>query len=145
MGIGFLNTGSFARQEVTNNQLGLRRVTFFQNYNYVFIPIGAKISIGSYYALPEIGLAFNVSNKTRQITEFTDGQVVKETRDMQLNFGTHNPLTIPLNIAIGRNINVGKFSFSTGIKGYYSLNQVVKDVVRDNQYFGFGIFIGMEL
>lgn len=144
IGLGFLNTGELQRSEI-GGQLGIESVKFIQNHNYVMIPIGFKYSIGRLFILPEIGFALNISNKTRQITEFSNGEIERETRDMGLNFGEFNKLTIPILVSIGTDLELFGKSFSTGLKGYYGLNQVVNNVPRDNHYFGFGILLAMNL
>ena len=144
IGLGFLNTGEFESSEV-GGQLGIESVKFIQNHNYLMVPIGFKYSIGRLYILPEIGFALNISNKTRQITQFSNGETERETRDMGLNFGEFNKLTIPILLSIGTDLELFGKSFSTGLKGYYGLNQVVNNVPRNNHYFGFGILLAMNL
>jgi hypothetical protein len=144
IGLGFLNTGELERSEI-GGQLGTESVKFIQNHNYLMIPIGFKYSIGRLFILPEIGFALNISNKTRQITEFSNGETERETRDMGLNSGEFNKLTIPFFLSIGTDLELFGKSFSTGLKGYYGLNHVVNDVPRNNHYFGFGIILAMNL
>ncbi len=144
IGLGFLNTGELERSDF-GGQLGIETIKFVHNYNYLYVPIGAKISLGQFYVLPEIGLGINISNKTKQITEFTNGDIEKETIDIQLIAGEFNNLSIPISLSVGTDFKIASKSFSTGIKGYYGLNQVVKDVPRDNHYFGIGLIIAMNL
>jgi len=144
IGLGFLNTGELESSEL-GGQLGIESIKFIHNYNYLYIPIGAKISLGQFYVLPEIGLGINVSKKTKQITEFTNGETEKETREETFNSGKFNNLTIPISISVGTDFQMADISFSTGIKGYYGLNQVVKDVPRDNHYFGIGLILAINL
>ena len=144
IGLGFLNTGEFESSQI-GGQLGIESVKFIQNHNYLMVPIGFKYSIGRLFILPEIGFALNISNKTRQITQFSNGETERETRDMGLNTGEFNKLTIPILVSIGTDLELLGKSFSTGFKGYYGLNQVVNNVPRNNHYFGFGILLAMNL
>lgn len=144
IGLSFLNTGELEKSEI-GGQLGIESVKFVQNHNYLMIPIGFRYTIGRLYILPEIGFALNISNRTRQITQFSNGETERETQDMGLNFGEFNKLTIPILVSIGTDLELFGKSFSTGIKGYYGLNQVVNDVPRNNHYFGFGILLAMNL
>ena len=144
IGFGFLNTGELERSDI-GGQLGIETISFIHNYNYLYVPIGAKISLGQFYVLPEVGLGVNISNKTKQITEFTNGDTKKETIDEQPIAGDFNNLSIPISISVGTDFKIASKSFSTGIKGYYGLNQVVKDVPRENHYFGIGLIIAMNL
>lgn len=143
-GIGFLNTGESESSEI-GGQFGIESVKFIHNYNYLYIPIGAKINLGKLYLLPELGIGLNFSNKTKQITEFTNGETEKETRDEQLVVGEFNKISIPLSLSVGTDLELFGKSFSTGLKGYYGLNQVVNDVPRNNHYFGIGIILAMNL
>jgi hypothetical protein len=144
IGLGFLNTGELEKSEI-GGQLGIESVKTIHNYNYLFVPIGVKINFGRLYLLPEMGFGINLSNKTKQITKYTNGEIKKETRDEQLIFGKFNKLSIPMSLSFGIDFMVGNISFSTGLKGYLSLNQVVRDVPRKNQYFGFGLILAVNL
>lgn len=144
IGLGFLNTGELERSDI-GGQLGIESIKFIHNYNYLYVPIGAKINFGQLFFHPEIGLGVNTSNKTKQITEFTNGDTEKETIDEQLIAGEFNNLSIPISLSVGTDFKIASKSFSTGIKGYYGLNQVVKDVPRNNHYFGIGLIIAMNL
>lgn len=144
LGLGYLNTGELEKSEIGGQQ-GIEEVKFIHNYNYLFIPIGAIIKFGKFYFLPEIGLGVNISNNTRQITKFTNGETKKETRDETLISGEFNKLSIPLSLSVARQISIGSKSFSTGLKGYYGINKVVRDVPRNNHYFGLGVILAMNL
>jgi len=144
IGLGFLNTGESENSEI-GGQLGIESIKFIQNYNYLIVPIGIKYTVGKLYVLPELGIGINISNKTKQITEFSNGETEKETRDAGLNSGEFNKLSIPISLSIGTDLELFGKSFSTGLKGYYGLNQVVKDVPRNNHYFGIGLILAMNL
>ena len=111
----------------------------------MYIPVGAKINVGKLYFLPELGVGVNLSNRTQIITQFSDGQTAKITRDEPLIAGEFNKISIPLSLSVGTNFTVGDTSFSSGLKGYYGLNQVVSDVPRDNHYFGIGFILASNL
>lgn len=53
--------------------------------------------------------------------------------------------SIPVSLAVGTDFKLAGISFSTGIKGYYGLNQVVRDVPRDNHYYGIGLLVAVNL
>jgi len=143
-GLGFLNTGELESAQI-GGQLGIEAVKSIQNYNYLYMPIGAKIDVGYFYLLPEIGVGFNITNKTTQIIEYSDGSTQKETRDAGLNSGEFNKLSIPFSISIGKDFKLSNISLSTGLKVYYGINQVVKDVPRNNHYFGGGLILAINL
>lgn len=140
IGIGYLNTGEQEEVEL-GGQLGIEKIKFQHNYNYVVIPIGVNINIGNYYVFPEIGIGFNTSNKMRLKTFLTNGDNESEIEDERLNVGEFNKITYPIFLTIGRSFKVEKSIISLGIKAYYGLNQVVKDVPRDNHYYGLGFTV----
>ena len=143
IGLGFLNTGKFWIWEV--RAAGIDEFNFINNYNYIIIPIGAKINLGRFYFLPEIGFGLNFSNKTKRITKYTNGEIEKETIDEKLNSEEFNRVSIPILIGLGKEFQIGGKSFEVGVKGYYGLNNVVKDVPRNNHYYGFGFLFGILL
>lgn len=144
IGLGFLNTGELESSQF-DGQLGIESIKYIQDYNYIIIPFGFKYNLGKLYVLPEIGIGINISNKTKEITEFTNGDTEKETRDAELNSGEFSKSSIPVSISIGTNLELFGKSFSTGLKGYYGLNQIVKDVPRSNHYFGIGLILATNL
>ncbi|MEE9437776.1 MAG: hypothetical protein V3V14_02170 [Saprospiraceae bacterium] len=125
IGIGFLNTGESESIEI-GGQLGIESIKSIHNFNYLYIPIGAKINVGKLYLLPELGIGINISNKKKQITEFTNGETEKETNDEQLNFGEFNKISIPISLSVGTDFTIGNKSFSSGLKGSYGFRSSCK-------------------
>lgn len=140
IGIGYLNTGEQEEVEL-GGQLGIEKIKLQHNYNYVVIPIGVNINIGNYYVFPEIGVGFNISNKLKRKTFLTNGDNESMVEDERLNGGEFNKITYPIFLTIGRSFKVEKSIISLGLKAYYGLNQVVRDVPRDNHYYGFGFTV----
>jgi len=144
IGLGFLNIGDVVTSPI-GGQLGIESIKYIDNHNYIYIPVGAKINFGTLFLLPELGIGVNLSNRTTQITRYTNGETEKESRDQQLYGGKFNKISIPMFLSFGTDFMVGKQSFSTGLKAYYGLNQVVRNVPRKNHYFGFGLILAMNL
>lgn len=144
IGFGIFNAGTVINSEI-GGQLGIESIKFINNSNYIYIPIGAKIDLPRIYFQPEVGVGINISNRTKQETTFSNGEVENETKDSQLNFGEFNSTIIPISLVIGTDFEIGNTSMSTGVKGYYSLNSVVKDVPRNNHYFGLGLILAINL
>ncbi|MCC6818323.1 MAG: outer membrane beta-barrel protein [Bacteroidia bacterium] len=144
LGLGYFNTGEL-NQTVIGGTLGIESIKYFHNYNYVYLPLGAKINLGNLYLLPEIGIGINLSNKMKRVIEFTNGKTENETIDEHLNSGEFNKLSIPISISAGTDFKFGTKRFSTGLKGYYGLNRVVEDVPRNNHYYGIGLLVAMNL
>ena len=144
IGIGFLNTGVV--QIFENDAFpAIESFKFIQNYNYLLVPIGAKIYFGNFYLLPEIGLAINIFNRTKEIIKFTNGETIKETKYAQSNPGEFNSVSIPLSLSIGKEFNFANKTFSTGLKGYYGLNNIIRGLPRNNHYYGLGLIIATKL
>lgn len=144
IGIGFLNTG----EKITSLIEGQREIedaSFTFIHEYIIIPIGAKFQFGKFYILPEIGLGIKVSNKTKTIINYSNGKQEKGTLDSAMFFGEINKISIPMFFSMGREFNLVKRVFSVGLKGYYGLNKIAKDVPRNSHYYGVGILLSMKL
>ena len=146
LGLGFLNTSGiqfhdFSR-ELFQGQIEMKSI---HNYNYVYIPIGVKIDFSTFYLLPEIGFGVIVSNRIKQIKKYpivNDERIVQVvSRDLEV----FNTSTIPVMLSIGKDFKLGDYSFSTGVKGYYGLNQVTRDRQRNDHYFGVGLLLAINL
>lgn len=146
VGLGFLNTGGIQIQDFSRELFqGQVEIKNNHNYNYLYIPIGAKINFSKFYVLPEIGFGIIVSNRIKQIKKYpivSDERIIEVT---SLDLETFSPLTIPLILSIGKDFKLGNYSFSTGVKGYYGLNQIARNQQRNDHYFGFGLILAMNL
>ena len=142
-GIGFLNTGG---QELAKNigELEIEEVIYKHNYNYLFIPFGVNIKINNIYLNPELGIAYNISNKMMTITKYSDGKVEKKSQDEDLYSGKLNSISIPVLLSLGYEFNLGKVNFLSGIKGYYGINKVIGDIPRNTHYYGLGLLLGLK-
>jgi len=144
IGLGYMNTGYITKSDI-GGQLGIEKVSLFSNYNYLFTTLGVKLEVQKYFLLPEIGLGVNLSNKTREAITFSDGSTSSSTNDTQLNFGEFNKITVPASLSIGRQLSIGNKVFSLGLRAYYGITQIVKNVERDNHYLGLGLMMGMDI
>jgi len=144
LGIGFLKTGERSTQ-VFSDIIGAQSITFKDLYNYLTLSLGAKIKVRSLYVLPEIGIGINLSNKLRRIIRFSDGDVERETFDGALIFGSFNRITVPVAVTIGKEFSVGSQVLAAGIRSYYGLNRVIRDLPRNGHYFGIGLNLGIAL
>lgn len=143
IGIGFMNTGNLAE---TNHggHLGIESFKEIRNYNYMFIPVGAKINRGKFYFLPEIGLGVYLFNRKKQIITFTSGETKKETFVEIPIHGKFNRIFIPLSMTLGYRFSGVAKTFSTGMKSYYGLTRVVKGAPRSGHHFGIGLFLAYD-
>ncbi|MFN8339394.1 MAG: hypothetical protein U0T36_10295 [Saprospiraceae bacterium] len=140
IGFGYFNTG-FVESGFTNISGPIQSLKFVHNYNYLYIPIGAKIKFNDLYFLPELGLAFNLSNRVTQVVEFSNGITDRKTRNEVLNFGEFNKLSIPISLSVGKDFKFLNQAMSAGIKTYYDINKVVKGVTSNNHYYGIGLVL----
>jgi len=144
IGLGFFNTGE-SNQTKIRGESDLDRVKTIENHNYLFIPLGAKISFGDFYVLPEIGLGIKISSTVKTINTFDNGETNVESRDNTLFSGEYNQFSIPFSLSVGKEFMVGSLNCSAGVKGYMGINEIVKNVPRNNHYFGLGILLGVRL
>ena len=143
IGLGYLNAGD-VNESTIGGTLGIESIEFIDSYHYVFLPIGLKYYIGDFYILPELALAVNVANKTTQHIVYINGDRETEFRDIVLNSGSFNPITVPILLGIGVDFELGGNSFSLGAKLYHSLNTVIWDVPRKAHYQGVGLLFGVN-
>jgi len=141
-GIGLLNTGE-KEESVIGGQSGIDKIKFIHNYSYALFPFGAKQNIGKFYLNPEIAVGINISNKFKQITYYSDGQKEVEKKDEQLNIGEFNKITFPILLTFGYEFNKRNINILLGLRGYYSITNVVTDVPRNSHYIGLGILTGI--
>mgnify|MGYP001796942265 CR=1 FL=1 len=124
---------------------GQIQIENIHNFNYLYIPIGAKINFFKFYLLPEIGVGINVSNRIKQLRTYPILSEEKHLQILPLDSEKFNALTIPVMLSIGTDFKLDDYSFSTGLKGSYGLNQVAKDPVRNDHYVGIGLILAMNL
>lgn len=146
VGLGFLNTSGiefedFSR-EIFQGQIEIKNI---HQYNYLYIPVGAKINFSKFYVLPEIGFGMIVSNRIKQIKKHPMVSDEEFIQVLSHDLEEFNTLTIPAILSIGRDFEWGNYSFSTGIKGYYGLNQISKYQQRNDHYVGVGLILAINL
>jgi len=144
IGLGFMNTGELEKSEIVESP-GIDNIKFIHNYNYLIMPIGAKIYLSKIYLLPEICLGYNISNKYLKVTNYQSGKKEFVIDDETLYLGEFNKISIPVSMTIGKEFKITNKTFSFGMKGYYGINRVVRDVPRKNHYYGLGIVLGTKL
>ena len=143
-GLGFLNTGELEKSDI-GGQFGIEEVKFIRNHNFLYIPVGVKINFDKFYLLPEVGFGYSISNTKKQVINYTNGETEKVKLDETLLVGDYNKYVIPISLIIAKEFGIGSKTISTGLKGYYGMNKVVKDVPRNNHYFGIGIVLALNL
>lgn len=146
MGVGFYNTGEMIiSDDLRTTTPEIDEIKYIANYNYVLLTAGIKQVLGKYYVLPELGVGLNLSNRTKQITKYADGRVVKENRESEIFGREFSNVVFPLFVGIGREFKLGNLDFSTGIKGYYNINSTVASSSRANHHYGLGILLSWKI
>ena len=143
VGIGFMNTGDLTTSE-PGGQLGFESIRIVNSYNYLYVPIGVKFNFGNLYLLPELGIGLNIFNRTKTEATFINGETELRIADLQATSGEVNQWSVPISLSFGFDFVLGTRSFSTGVKGYYSLNQLVNEGLR-NHYHGIGLILATRL
>ncbi len=145
IGLGWMNTGEKIVSDL-DGQFGIEQLQFNHNYNYIIIPIGLKMNFDEFFFIhPEFGLGYNLSNRLKQITTFSNGDKEIERNEFNVIFAEFNKIALPIFLTIGTHLDLGKTSLLIGMKGYYNMNQVLKDVPRKNHSYGFGISLGLQI
>ena len=143
-GIGFFNTGEVEKDKIIGDS-ELESVKFIQNYNYIYVPVGIRVDLDNFYLRPELAMAIALVHRSKVIAKEIDGERRVYKSEAELASGEFNKVAFPLSLAIGKDFKLAKLSLSSGLKGYYGLNQVVRNVRRDNHFFGFGLFVAGSL
>jgi len=141
IGLGFMNTGELEKSEIVESP-GIDNIKFI--HNYFIIQIGAKIYLSKIFLLPEICLGYNIANKYLKVTNYQSGKKEIVIDDETLSLGEFNKISIPVLMTIGTELKIANKTFSFGMKGYYGIYRVVRDVPWKNNYYGLGIFLGTK-
>lgn len=152
IGLGYYNVGN-ANQEMevrwpnNNGNLGTLKgkVESKINYNYFLIPLGLRYDMSQWYVFSELGIGFQMSNNIVQKLTFQDGETEVTKNEIGLNFGEYSKITLPVSFTIARDIPIGNNTISTGLKVYYGLNQIIKNVPRKNNYYGLGLVFAIQI
>lgn len=151
IGIAYFNVGNAEREMEAiwpssfGNPDSIFKIKSKSNFNYLIIPIGVKYKMGQWHIIPELGLGLYLSNNRIQTSTFPSGETEVTKKEIGLNSGEFSNLTVPISFTLLRGFSIGNKSFSTGLKAYYGLNQIVKDVPRKTQYYGLGLVFAINI
>lgn len=143
IGIGFLNTGEIEEDRPIN--FDIVYYCGVLNYNYLVIPVGASISVRSFFINPEIGVGYNLSDQVTQRITYVTGEVEVGKREIGGDQRPINKFSVPVFLTIGKDFKIGNKLLSTGLKGYFGLNQIMDDNNRNHHYYGVGISVGLKI
>jgi len=146
VGVGLLQVGE---KILAEPNLEFRFIEETYTHTYVYVPVGLRLISGNYFIIPEIGFAFNRSNRidTYQISFLNDEGREEEFRfssDIQLTEGSFSSLTIPIALSAGVLIPIKQdIGITISAKIFTSTNSIVKDITRKNRYSGAGLVVGL--
>jgi hypothetical protein len=143
-GLGYLNTGERELGNLTGTE-ELKAVRIVHHHNYIAIPVGIKYFAGKYFIQPEIAAAININNRRKIVIVENDGDRRVERMDEVYYTGKINSLSVPVFLTLGKEFHMNKMRVMTGIKGYYSLNEVISGAPRNGHYYGFGLVLGIRM
>jgi hypothetical protein len=149
IGIGMLNTGMLIvekrdRMTSINGAPPILVSEVNRNYhsfNYLVLPLGAKINFNNYYLISELAMGINFTNQIVTWTTESTGDLTLDWQEQILNNGEFNRISLPLSIGIGRNYTIGNMKLSAGIKSYVSLNQLTRNTPRNTRFYGIGLLM----
>ena len=145
IGLGYMN----ARDRWTvflEGQNDIDYIELYTNHDYITIPVGLKYNFGSWYVRPEISIGLNFSNPgrlMRQVTFKINGEKIVSRWD-DFNQRNYNDLSFPIFFSVGREFKVKTLSVQLGVKGFYSLEQVVLENYWIQHYIGLGVLAGIR-
>lgn len=144
LGAGYLNVGEIIKADI-NDPNGIKTLTNVHNNNYLMFPIGLKMNFGKFYALPELGIGLNLSNTITYIAEYSNGKTERDTDAEIVLTGAYNKISLPISLVLARGFKIKSHELSVGVKSYYGLNKIVRNVARNNHYYGFGLQLGVTI
>lgn len=136
-GLGYLNTGSASRNVklIYPDGYSSSRNHFYQNYNYLLIPLHLNVSLNKFYVEPGISFAFNLKNVQRTVLDEGGNRNVFVNEISYFGQASANPLTLPLSLTFGRNFTLNQhLQLGVGINAFYSLNRMMKSAPNDLFY-----------
>jgi len=144
LGMGFMNFGTLVKSDIGGGN-EIERIKIVSNYHYVNIPVGIKFRFNKFFVNPESSIGILVHEKEKFITYFTDGDKNTEKRDGNFGNGSLNKLPISLILSAGREFKINNMDLILGLRGYYSVSQLVLDVPRKNRFMGIGLLVGIKI
>lgn len=141
--IGLLGTREFETVDFSG-QLEIEKLESNRFHSYVVAPVGFTYYLGSFYISPEIGIGWNVSNRSKNHWYYTDGSVIEIEQTDKDNIDLINETTYPLFLSLGNEIRMKSYSILLGVKGYYSLNNLGERASNEGHYYGFGVVTGVR-
>jgi len=143
-GIGFMNTRTFERLEL-NGQLDINFINLQRFHDFAVVPLGIKLNIGTFFINPEVGIAYNFRNPTRQWSSVNVGngeEIIESHYNDNFNTPVFNKITYPIFLTIGNEFRYHSVSLLAGIKGFYSFSKSNTHPV--GHPYGVGVMAGVK-
>ncbi|MFZ1678471.1 MAG: hypothetical protein WAT91_14420 [Saprospiraceae bacterium] len=145
-GVGFMNTREFSHWDL-GGQLDINYINTQRFHNFAVVPLGVKLNLGTFFINPEIGIAYNFRNPSKQWSSVISGNgetIIESHYNDNFNTPVFDKITYPLFLTIGNEFNVHSMTFMAGIKGYYSLSKNNTHGIYSGHPYGIGIMTGVK-
>ncbi len=145
-GIGFMNTREFSHMDL-GGQLDINYINTQRFHDFAVVPLGVKLNLGTFFINPEIGIAYNFRNPSKQLASVISGNgetIVEQHYNDTFNTPVFDKITYPLFLTIGNEFNFHSMTFIAGIKGYYSLSKSNLPGLSSRHPYGIGIMTGVK-
>ena len=140
-GVGYLTTRELVIFD-TDGQSEIYRIESEHFHSYVFIPVGVKYYMGTFFISPEISIGWNTANVTENTFRYPNGVQSSKGDDLN-NLYQVNAVTYPVFFSFGNEIRLKSCTIALGVKAYLSLNPVGYDDSNYGHYYGFGVLGGI--
>ena len=142
-GLGYMTTREYEDFELSGDP-NYDRIVSHRFHSYVFVPVGMKYYLGSFFISPEVAIGWNTSNTSKSTFYFTDGSSSAMNSEDPDNIYQVNAVTYPVFLTFGNEIKVKSCTIAIGMKSYYGLNPIGKLNQNNGHYYGFGVFGGVN-
>lgn len=116
-------------------------------HDFVVVPLGVKLNLGTFFFNPEIGIAYNFRNPSKQLASVISGNgetIVEQHYNDTFNTPVFDKMTYPLFLTIGNEFNFNSMTIMAGVKGYYFLSKSNIPGRSTGHPFGIGIMTGIK-
>jgi hypothetical protein len=148
-GIGYLEARVFQSADVPpGNQYDLYKIESHVFHHYMVVPVGLEYKFGSFFLRPEIGIGWllgNTSLDTYYTGSPSDGSSFTQKNKDPDNHRDIDPMTYPLMLSFGHEVNLKSCTLILGVKSYYSLNAIGNRYTESGHYYGFGVSLGVRM
>lgn len=142
LGIGYLVTSDF-EQHLFGFTDDVDFIEITSRHEYIVIPAGIRLTFGSFYLHPEIGLGIGNRHLINHNNFILDGNSASIT-GTSFESQAYRRFSQPLFLSFGNEIDLNSIKLLRGVKCYYSINDLSEILRPTGHYFGIGIVTGVK-